>query len=142
MSRPTVTSAIVYGTLRSGFHNARLWEGCADSEMGWLAGYRLYEVEGAGFPIVQRDEESLYVPYVRVEILTWRSDDLAVEGIERLDWLESVPRLYRRIEVTAVTDNGRDRRGWLYVPSSQWLTEGVRLIESGDWAAADARSRV
>lgn len=131
--------AIVYGTLRSGFHNDRLWRDSADVESGWLSGYRLYQVASATFPIVQSAGDD---DRVRVDIVTWRSPRLAAEGLESMDWLEGAPDFYQRIETVAVTDAGIEQRGWLYVPSSRRLTLGARLIESGDYASVSRSSRV
>lgn len=132
-------AAIVYGTLRAGHFNARLWEGKADSHRGWLSGYRLYGVAGLGFPIVR--QTGAMSDRVRIEVIRWRSQRDAIEGIRRLDWLEGVPTLYRRVEETVDLDDGSVATGWLYVPSSRSLVKGSYWIPSNDWDIAKSKSR-
>ena len=127
-----VLPAIAYGTLRAGCHNARLWDGLADHAAGWLHGFRLYKVAGAGFPIVQPSGD--LDDRVRVDVLLWRSTEAAETGLERLDWLEGVPHLYRR-ERASVSLLGADYEvpGWVYLPNDGRLTRNAWSIKSGDW---------
>lgn len=126
----------VYGTLRPGCGNARLWQDRADAiGIGTVTGFELRTPGGFPYavPTGHRDHR------ITVElIMPWQGR--YQEVIDRMDVLEGVPHHYRRIEV-AVDATLRHVTGtvfaWMYVPTDQARTAKYRKIESGDWLARD-----
>jgi gamma-glutamylcyclotransferase (GGCT)/AIG2-like uncharacterized protein YtfP len=114
----------VYGTLRVGGGNDRLWRGMARASRGWsLSGWHL--VDAGAFPyIVEADARAAVVVDLVIPHFD-RYDDV----VEAMDWLEGVPSHYRR-EPTVAHRDGEWREVWVYVPA-----EPVRGVEvpGGDW---------
>ena len=118
----------VYGTLRSGESNARLWQGLATGgDLDLLSGYRL--VSNGYFPYALPAANETTV----VEIVRPVANQAAqYELRERLDNLEGYPTLYDRLVVT--TDFGD--QCWLYMPVSDHERLGrLPRVLDNDWTA-------
>lgn len=130
---------IVYGTLRHGFGNDRLWAGLGVHQPAILPGFRIYAVRHGEFPVVERTHDDH--DEVLVDVVFWHSTAHAMKGIENMDWLEGHPTLYLRQKATAYLESGDPVTGWLYVPADDHLLRGAMPIPSGNWAD-HARSSV
>ena len=118
----------VYGTLRPGCGNDRLWEGMAYlGATGVVEGYKMVTGMSMGFPFALPAPHSSVV----VEII------VPAEGFERvlrdrLDTLEGYPHFYDRKVVKVETISGFVE-AWLYVPCTTSFLDKVFDIPSGDW---------
>lgn len=127
----------VYGTLRPGHGNARLWHGLARAEgdgVATVSGYRL--VSNGYFPYA--------VPtsgYAIVGTLVFPAAEHADEVKDRLDMLEGYPDHYDR-RLVLVRSGGRRDLAIMYVPGRLTLEHAASLptVESGDWNARNPRS--
>lgn len=121
----------VYGTLRPGHGNDRLWRGRArdqyDGEV-YVAGYRLV---GRGFPYAVPEPAAEAVGCLIVPD-TEQYDDVMLD----LDRLEGVPSHYTRELVVAVTPEGW-RCAWMYV-AGYWAGDTER---TGSPVPTDANGR-
>ena len=97
----------VYGTLKKGFRNHDRFCGNAISiELATVNG-RLYDT-GWGFPAMQLSDNPDDI--VHGEIITIPEADLPA-----IDRLEGVPRLYQRVEIRAVSEDGTKSTAYCYV---------------------------
>ena len=107
----------VYGTLRPGWGNARLWAGCAEAHHDGTAtvlGYHL--TTNGGFPYLVWDDAS-----TTVGTLIEPADEDYDEVLARLDALEGYRpwgrhNHYERVHVVVHTPDG-PWLAWTYVPS-------------------------
>jgi gamma-glutamylcyclotransferase (GGCT)/AIG2-like uncharacterized protein YtfP len=104
--------AAVYGTLRPGFGNDRLWQGKAKHiGDGTVHGYRLV---GRGFPYaIPSPDETIVVSLIQPY------SDTYDYVLERMDWLEGVPHHYTRVNVAVLTEQGYIV-AWMYQPAD-WI---------------------
>lgn len=107
-----VRSFFVYGTLRPGFANARLWHDFADA--AWdgrshVVGYKL--VTNGGFPYLVHAEGETSTGCL---ITPHRGEAANIR--RRFDALEGYPRHYDRIVVPVFTPAG-SVRAWTYIPA-------------------------
>jgi len=120
----------VYGTLRSGEGNSRLWQGLARSGgLSTLRGYRL--VSNGGFPY------ALFAgpkSEITVEAVVPNGDEASqFELRRRLDRLEGYPDFYDRYLETVVVE-GAPQECWIYVPSSDHEELGkYPQVPNNDW---------
>lgn len=120
------TPYAVYGTLRSGQHNADLWDGLAKSvRTDTLDGYRL--VTNGGFPYaLPAKGERIVIEIIRP------IDDLKAQRLLRmnLDRLEGYPSFYDRYVVTSAS--GTDC--WMYVPADDHdRLSRLTAVTDNDW---------
>lgn len=115
----------VYGTLRTGHGNSRLWRDMADAQgVGTVTGYRL--VTNGGFPYaLPADELSV------IEVVQPRPEH-AAEVRYRLDRLEGYPSFYDRVLVD-VDLNGETVRCWMYTPVQSESYASLAAVEGNDW---------
>jgi gamma-glutamylcyclotransferase (GGCT)/AIG2-like uncharacterized protein YtfP len=123
----------VYGTLRPGYGNDRLWHGRAhdrhDGEC-YVTGFRLV---GRGFPYAIPAEGAEAVGALIVP------DADHYEDVTRdLDRLEGVPTHYYRDLVVITTPEGY-RVAWMYIASGEWLGHDRLAVPTDpagrfDWA--------
>jgi len=114
----------VYGTLRPGCGNDRLWQGnAAPIGLGHVTGFRL--VSNGAFPYAvptedQRIVVEMVMPHVgRYADILWR-----------MDALEGVPHHYTRERVT-VAHRGETTECWMYVPVHD--VGRMPTVPGGDW---------
>jgi gamma-glutamylcyclotransferase (GGCT)/AIG2-like uncharacterized protein YtfP len=113
----------VYGTLREGHHNARLWTGYAESYgTDSVSGYRL--VTNGGFPYALPAEGEVTVVEI---IVPHRSTADSLRS--RLDMLEGYPDFYDRLVVT--TEDGVECM--MYVPATPDAYNGLARVTDNDW---------
>lgn len=130
------TLIAVYGTLRSGYGNAWLWEGFAETlGLASCAGFIL--ATPGGFPYALPVTEQHY--RIVVELIA-PLPSLVDFVLQRLDALEGYPTHYDRWPVT-VEHEARPHIAQMYVPAPRTLdrlTErlgvDVHIIPTGDWA--------
>ena len=106
----------VYGTLKQGYHNHYLLEGC-----------KFEEAEAEGFNL----HASAYLPYAVPGEGTIKGELYEVDNevLKRLDRLEGHPRYYRRIK-TSVRTALEQIEAWLYICPS---AARYPIIGSGNW---------
>ena len=119
----------VYGTLRPGFGNDRLWQGRA-------AAYFDGEATAPGWGLVDRG-----IPYAvpavgmaAVGCLVMPFDDEYPSVARSLDGLEGYPVHYDRVAIDAHMPSGSPIRAWIYTPADTTRFTGERLVE--DWGAS------
>lgn len=117
----------VYGSLRPGHGNARLWEreGRYVSTPATCAGLGLRHHHRA-FPY------GFLIPgEVTVgDLITGTDADL----LERLDWLEGHPSHYRRVPIVVTTEEGEQVEAWVYVGSRRDADDpSMRPVPGNDW---------
>lgn len=103
----------VYGSLRPGCHNARLWQGIGAARWdgtAYVIGYKL--VNQGWFPYLVRAASAQTVGALIVPDEGWEW-----EVLRRMDALEGVPVHYERMAVGVMTPDGPER-AWTYVPTS------------------------
>lgn len=136
----------VYGTLRSGNGNARLWHGHATSRgTGYIIGYAL--VTNGGFPYAVRAATAQSV----VEVIVPHVDDYDYV-LGRMDALEgyrpgSQHNHYDRVTVPVFVE-GNIVTAWIYVPA--WMDDHVSNLpdvatnDDGryDWACQTPRRSI
>jgi len=119
----TTNIVAVYGTLREGLNNHTLIAGCKRIGLGWLTGFRMYNL--GDFPgIIPTHDES---GRIRVE---WY--DVSDEILEELDRLEGFNQesiktsLFIRKRVFSPYG-----RGWIYIYNQP--LSSAPYMEAGDW---------
>ena len=118
----------VYGTLRRGFANSRLWQGLGDYKArGTVEGFRL--VANGHFPYAIPSEGQA----ITVELLQPRIIE-AEEMRDRLDRLEGFPSFYDRIIVPVVTQDGTEHEAWMYTPVDPEEYADLESVPSNDWS--------
>jgi gamma-glutamylcyclotransferase (GGCT)/AIG2-like uncharacterized protein YtfP len=129
----------VYGTLRPGWGNARLWQGRAEPVLDGavtVTGYRL--TSNGGFPYA--------IPHpgaVTVGCLIVPDDAEYDRVLEQMDWLEGYPHHYDRVIVHAALPEGRGFvEAWLYTPSDPARPARLPAVPGNDWTAAEAEAVV
>ncbi|RKY17300.1 MAG: hypothetical protein DRQ55_16135 [Planctomycetota bacterium] len=122
----------VYGTLRPGHGNSRLWQGLATARYDgkcFVLGYRLV---GGGFPY------AIPAPTAQtVGTLVYPHPEHEDEVRQQMDWLEGYPSHYTRVVTAVVTPDGY-RLAWIYTPPEGkpfGLQREVRTDSNGrfDW---------
>lgn len=123
----------VYGTLRPGFGNDRLWRerATASEGTGTVPGYRL--VSNGGFPYAIPAEPD----QAAVVSLVWPNADEYDRVLASMDRLEGVPHHYTREEVLVLLSDGSGMVAWMYVPADPEHYEGLRPVPGNDWAQAE-----
>ena len=112
----------VYGTLRTGWGNNRLFQNEHCEFVGAGRTKEVFTLRASGIPFVNRDD-----PRHQVVGEVW-----SVKGrwVPQVDQLESHPRWYKRELTTIILDEGREVEAWLYFnPESH-----SPIVESGDFA--------
>ena len=112
MQENEIKCSFVYGTLRPGYGNARLWFGYAEGEHDGEAVVNGFRLVGHAFPYAIRDEHSSTVGclvYPRLDTYDYVTD--------AMDMLEGVPTHYRRIQVPVSTPDG-EVQAWMYEPAA------------------------
>lgn len=118
----------VYGTLRPGYGNDRLWQGRAECHHDGEATIEGYRLVGRGFPYaIPAEHERIVVGLVQPE------PDEYERVLAMMDRLEGVPRHYRRVLEVATTPEGI-RACWLYVPAEPRWHEDNEPVPGNDWA--------
>lgn len=120
----------VYGTLRPGFGNDRLWQGHAEPEWNGACQVPGFRLVGQGIPYAipaegQRIIGCLVVPH----------PDRYLDVIADLDALEGYPSHYDRVAVWAETPNDRVR-AWIYTPSRPAEYEHREQVPDNDFSKA------
>ena len=117
----------VYGTLRSGWGNNRLFQNEHCELVGLGRTKELFTLRAAGIPYVNKDD-----PRHQVVGEVWK-----VKGrwVPHVDQLESHPRWYRRELTPIILDEGREVEAWLYFNAER----GAEIVESGDFADTKRR---
>ncbi len=128
MSCDTIRPVAVYGTLREGGGNARLWSGLARAEPGVLHGFRLVG-HGRAFPFALPEPGALTV----VDLIRW--DDAAAElvGLPLMDRLEGVPHFYCRVAARVTDAWGDDHLAWVYTPAHPERYANLPAVPNNDW---------
>jgi len=127
----------VYGTLRPGQGNDRLWHGVldADPDPVVVPGYALHD--GGGFPAAVADpERSLVASVLRAGPDV--PDDAWHAVLARLDRLEGYPGWYDRVTVSTATGE----EVWMYAmtdPANVARWSALPLVPDGDWCAGGTR---
>jgi gamma-glutamylcyclotransferase (GGCT)/AIG2-like uncharacterized protein YtfP len=121
----------VYGTLRTGEGNDRLWRGLATGgEIDTVQGYRLVTNGGFPYALPCGGQSST------IEIVIPIDDSEAQRQMRsRLDMLEGYPSFYDRVIVT--TDSGK--RCWMYTPVCPSEYERLPAVYGNDWCARVVR---
>lgn len=123
------TDYAVYGTLRTGESNARLWTGLAYSVgTTTMANFRL--VTNGGFPYALfAEDESIVVELIR----PIGNVEAQKELRSRLDRLEGYPDFYDRLYETVELD-GDSQECWVYVPAGdQREYANLERVINNDW---------
>lgn len=105
----------VYGTLRPGCGNDRLWRGRAvtiHDGTAILVGYKL--VTNGHFPYMIPATTAQTVGTLIVP-----DDEHYDDVLDRMDMLEGVPRHYLRIRVAVLVEGGEPCFAWTYVPATR-----------------------
>lgn len=149
MTAPRITTdnrhpVAVYGTLRPGFGNDRLWHGqadCAADLVAYVDGYKLTTFgPGGGFPYASPEPDS------RITVnLVFPFLERYEHVLREMDYLEGAYEdgsgHYDRIAVTAYTAEGQSITAWLYaVPETP--ARAAYPVDGNDWAAFKAASHV
>ena len=120
----------VYGTLRPGHGNSRLWRGMAEAKYDgecYVLGYRLV---GSGFPYAV---PAATAQTVGTLIFPHAEHDEHVR--QHMDWLEGYPSHYTRVVTAVVTPDGYIL-AWIYTPADGMAGgREVRQDDNGrfDW---------
>ena len=116
---PVTTKIFVYGTLMTGFGNNRLLR---SSKLLRTATTRpeFTMLHLGGFPGIVRGGDTV----IHGEV--WEVDQSTLHDLDRL---ESHPNFYRREDITL--SDVEDAQ--VYVLPQHWLSQGNRIILSGDW---------
>ena len=125
------TPVFVYGTLRPGWGNSRLWEGrgaAMHDGAATVTGFAL--VSGGAFPFAIPAADS-----VAVGALIYPDVDVYDEVLEALDRLEGYPRFYDRIMVVVDTPAGRVK-AWIYTPADHGRYDDMPPVPGNNWTAA------
>jgi len=123
-----VKPVFVYGTLRRGCGNDRIWQGKGVSRFDgdcFVAGFRL--VTNGAFPYALPAEEQ-----TAVGALVYPNDAAEMEVLSRLDALEGVPYHYERHTVDVETPEGVVV-AWMYVPTQPEDYEDYETVPANDW---------
>jgi len=96
----------VYGTLKSGYGNNRLLQGCTKLCDAYVIGHKLFD---SGFPVASPSDDN---HSIKGEV--WDIED-SNSVLASLDRLEGVPRMYLREEVVAIADDGYAHLCYMYV---------------------------
>ena len=121
MKKETVLIA-AYGTLRSGERNERFCRNALSRRSATISG-TLYD-PGWGFPaFVPKGKTKVVVELIEIPIRDWAD----------VDRLEGYPRLYDRMLMDFILDNGEQVKAWIYIMNT--LPEQAKAIVSGDWKA-------
>ena len=113
------TLIAVYGTLRQGFGNNRLLNGCRMVGSGWTD--QKFQLTASGIPFVHPKKK---VSKIRVEIF-----EIPEDRMDSIDGLEGHPTWYKRVLIPITLDNEKPVEAELYFN----IQEGSTLIESGDY---------
>ena len=123
-----MTPVFVYGTLRPGCGNDRLWRKWATAAHdgdAYVHGYRL--VHNGAFPYAVTDEESVTVGCLVYPLPAFEQDLMA-----RLDALEGVPHHYDRVKVD-VDVPGATVTAWMYAPPLDRHITRLPSVPGNDW---------
>jgi gamma-glutamylcyclotransferase (GGCT)/AIG2-like uncharacterized protein YtfP len=113
----------VYGTLREGLENHELLAECKRIGLGWLTGYRMYNLGDAPGIISTRDDSGR----IRVE---WYkvTDEILASLDEREGYDPKLPENSQHIRKTIFSPYGR---GWIYLYNR--TLSNADYMEAGDW---------
>lgn len=119
----------VYGTLRPGYGNSRIWGDVAHAEHDGAAtvqGFRL--VTSGAFPFAVRDLNS-----TSVGALVYPAPEYYEWVLRSFDQLEGVPHLYQR-SIVIVETPVADVTAWMYTYDRKF-DDGRRLVDvpGNDW---------
>ena len=121
MKKETVLIA-AYGTLRSGERNEHFCRNAISRRSATISGM-LYDT-GWGFPaFVPKGKTKVAVELIEIPIRDWAD----------VDRLEGYPRLYDRMLMDFILDNGEQVKAWIYIMNT--LPVQAKAIVSGDWKA-------
>ena len=136
---------LVYGTLRSGMPNDRLWRGAgARSIRAILPGARLYDLP-YGFPavVLLDDGESAGEPVVHGELVTCEDMPELIRALDRLEGYDPdrppERNHYQRVLVEVEVPSGERLPAWIYVYTADRLDsiDRARLVSRGDLGRVD-----
>lgn len=126
----------VYGTLRPGHGNARIYDRIAAATgdgQTWLYEHRL--VTHGPFPYcIPAPAEQNAIPHVTVGALVTPEPGCYGEVMDRLDMLEGFPVHYDRRLVTVETLTG-PVEAWVYIPSDIVKRANLPAVPGNDWNA-------
>ncbi|WP_333785375.1 gamma-glutamylcyclotransferase family protein [Thermocrinis sp.] len=109
----------VYGTLRNGEVRHGALQNCEFVGLAYAEGYDLYLI--SDFPGMVPGSGRVVGEVYRV------SEDI----LQRLDWIEGVPSLYRRELIKVKLETGEDLETYTYIYNNS--VNGLKKIPSGDW---------
>jgi gamma-glutamylcyclotransferase (GGCT)/AIG2-like uncharacterized protein YtfP len=116
-----MVKVFVYGTLRKGERRNHILEGSRFIGYARAKGFFLYKIKE--FPgMVEGSGEVVGEVY---EI----SEDL----LEKLDWIERVPYLYRRELIEVTLEDGQAIFVYVYIYNGEIDEDYNEIIPSGDW---------
>jgi gamma-glutamylcyclotransferase (GGCT)/AIG2-like uncharacterized protein YtfP len=121
----------VYGTLRPGYGNSRIWEshGATVGATAWAHGYMLIVRGRLPYAV-----PGLYVDRVKGVLIEPPPDEAGQRALRRdLDMLEGHPAHYMRKELTTCAVNYEivAPPPWIYTPT--WNIDG-EIVHGGDYA--------
>jgi len=122
----------VYGTLRSGMGNDRLWIGHATSvNVAAVYGYRLVTHGAFPYAIPAPPDQRVVVEVIQPH--PGRHDAL----LDRLDALEGYPFHYDRFTVDAHPLRSAPLSCWMYVPVDAEAYDDLTPVPGNDWTRFD-----
>jgi len=124
---PADDAVFVYGTLRPGCGNDRLWRDSATVAQAAVAdGIRLHGL-GRAFPYAV--EAPLDVTFGTLLIFP---EEERAALLQRFDWLEGTPSHYVRQTVEVATHEGR-RSAWVYLAADEARASSLPPVPGNDW---------
>lgn len=118
----------VYGTLKSGYGNNRLLDGQTFLESSFLNGYKMFYSGGVGsFPCIIPDKDSV----IRGEVWDIGED---MDCLQRLDWLEGHPRMYKRTTEFHPYHNDLEVYVWNYPMNDKYVEVPKNSNNEYEWS--------
>lgn len=126
---PHPRAVFVYGTLRPGNGNDRLWRGRDKSHRNaTVDGFTVYD--GGGFPYALETETNAPAVGTLIEFSKSNWPDV----LASLDRLEGYPDHYRRVVTDALTDDGDCVPCWVYVAARAEWVANLPVCTDGEWS--------
>jgi len=124
---PADDAVFVYGTLRPGCGNDRLWQGTGTTaHLAVATGIRLHGL-GRAFPYAVEATEDVTFG----TLLIFPEAERAAL-LQRFDWLEGTPHHYVRQTVRVATFDGH-RSAWVYLAADEARATALPPVPGNDW---------